>query len=56
MEPKLNEQLTELTEEELVEIEGGFKGFNLGFFTSIIVAKGIGSGPGKIPGGGIPRL
>ncbi|MBO4371777.1 MAG: class IIb bacteriocin, lactobin A/cerein 7B family [Bacteroidales bacterium] len=55
MEPKVNEQLTELTEQELVETEGGFGGFNFGIFASIIVAKGIGD-PGKTPGGGLPRL
>ena len=56
METKVNEQLTELTEQELMETEGGFKGFNFGIFTPIFLAKGGGDGPGKTPGGGLPRL
>ncbi len=55
MEPKINEQLTELTEQELVETEGGFLGFGQGLkFVILASAVGVG-GPGKTPGGEIPR-
>ena len=54
MEPKITEQLTELTEQELVETEGGFFGFGNSFKGIILAALPIG-GPGKTPGGDIPR-
>ncbi|MBR4440453.1 MAG: class IIb bacteriocin, lactobin A/cerein 7B family [Bacteroidales bacterium] len=49
MEPKNNEQLTELTEQELLETDGGF--LKLGSII-IVVKRGGGSGPGKGGGGG----
>lgn|GEM_PF-4007689 len=55
MEPKIIEQLTELTEQELVETEGGFLGFGK-IFKGIIMAAALPiGGPGKTPGGDIPR-
>ena len=53
MEPNNNEQLTELTEQELVETEGGF--WKLG---SIVILFGLGGGPGQggKGGGGGPKF
>lgn len=53
MEPIIKEQLTELTEKELLETEGGF----LGFGFRLIIACAIPGGPGdKEPNPGFPRL
>jgi len=50
MEPKNNEQLTELTEQELLETDGGFLKF--GSIIIVLGTGGGGKGPGKGGGGG----
>ncbi len=55
MEPKMQEQLTELTEKELLETDGGF--FKFGFGLRLIIAFARPGGPGdKEPNPGFPRL
>lgn len=56
MEPIIKEQLTELTEQELVNTEGGLFGIGLLNLAVLCSKGGPGSGPGKTPNPNVPRL